>query len=190
MIISTDELKTILTLKGIKDIGYTPEELEILIEYKTRELQGLIGVNVEETQETQTVRYFNDDRMRLRQYPVQSIESITFKNEELECKHYFLDEKLGIVYFDKKYCGLISVNYISCISEEEINNTISPLLVDMILYDILNKGNNPNNGIISSVKEGDVSVNYDTSSTLGNRIWSRIEELRERYKRTARVVMI
>lgn len=190
MIISTKELSTILKLKGIKDTGYSEDELETLIKYKTSELQGLIGVNIEEKQESQTIRYFNDDRIRLLYYPVQGIESITLKNEEMDCSHYTLDHNLGLVYFDKIYNGMITVNYISSMSEDEINNVVSPLLVDMILYDILNKGKDPNNGIVSSVKEGDVSVNYDTSSTLGNRIWARVDELRNRYARTARVVMI
>ena len=90
MIISTKELSTILKLKGIKDTGYSEDELETLIKYKTSELQGLIGVNIEEKQESQTIRYFNDDRIRLLYYPVQGIESITFKNEELDCSHYIL----------------------------------------------------------------------------------------------------
>ncbi len=190
MIISETELKQILKLKGVKDTGFSPEELKLLIEYKTVELQGLINANIEEKQESQTVYKFRDDRISLAAYPVQGIESITLDNKELSDDDWVLDHSLGLVYFTRKLYGLLTVNYISCLDDDVIKTAIVPLLTDMILYDILNKKNNPNTGIVSNVKEGDVSVSYDTSTTLGNRIWSRIEELRARYSRTARVRLI
>ena len=44
-------------------------------------------------------------------------------------------------------------------------------------------------GPVSSIKEGDVSVNYDTSNSKGNMIMNRIEDIKKRYC-TARVKWI
>ena len=63
------------------------------------------------------------------------------------------------------------------------------LFVDMVTYDLSNN-NGVGNGVVSSIREGDVSVNYDTNSSLGNRIYSRIEDLKQRYTKTARIRLI
>ena len=189
MDIPTSKLKTILKLKGV-NIPYNDEELETLINYKISELSGLLGFNITETDESETVYHFKDDRIILTRYPVQSIESVTLNNEELfDCK-YMLDNRIGIVYFKKRLHGLLVVNYVTGLSQEDIVNVIEPLLVDMITYDLKNRNNSLGDGVVSSIREGDVSVNYDTNSSLGNRIYTRIEDLKQRYTKTARVRLI
>jgi len=189
MNISTSKLKTILKLKGIT-IPYNDDELEIIIQYKLSELAGLLGFNIQETDQSETIYRFKDDRIILTKYPVQSIESVTLDNEELNDSCYILDDNIGIVYFEKRLHGLLMVNYVTGLSHDDIVNVIEPLLVDMITYDLKNRNSSPGDGVVSSIREGDVSVNYDTNSSLGNRIYTRIEELKQRYTKTARVRLI
>ena len=54
----------------------------------------------------------------------------------------------------------------------------------MIIYSITNNSD----GDISSIKEGDVSINYDNSTTLGNRINARITDLINRYSARLRML--
>lgn len=188
MDIITSKLKTILKLKGVK-LPYTDDEFETLIKYKLSEISGLLGFNIMESDESQTVYRFKDDRIVLTKYPVQSIESVTLDNEELFDECYTLDRKIGVVYFKKRLSGLLIVNYVTGLSHEDIVNVIEPLLVDMVTYDLSNN-NGVGNGVVSSIREGDVSVNYDKNSSLGNRIYSRIEDLKQRYTKTARIRLI
>jgi hypothetical protein len=187
MDIATSKLKTILKLKGVR-IPYGDDEFDLLVKYKLSEISGLLGFNIMGSDESQTVYQFKDDRIVLTKYPVQSIESVTLNNEELFDECYTLDRNIGVVYFNKKLNGLLMVNYVTGLSHEDIVNVIEPLLVDMIAYDLTN--NNLGDGVVSSIREGDVSVNYDTKSSLGNRVYTRIEELRQRYTKTARIRLI
>lgn len=189
MDITTSKLKTILKLKGIR-IPYNDDEFDLLVEYKLSEISGLLGFNILESEQSQTVYQFKDDRIVLTNYPVQSIESVTLNNKELSGRCYTLDKKIGVLYFKKKLRGLLVVNYVAGLSPDDIVNVIEPLLVDMIIYDLSKDKDNPVAGTVSGIREGDVSVNYDTNSSLGNRIYTRIDELKQRYTKTARIRLI
>lgn len=65
-----------------------------------------------------------------------------------------------------------------------VKSIITPLVTDMIIYSITNNSD----GDISSIKEGDVSINYDNSTTLGNRINARITDLINRYSARLRML--
>ena len=94
---------------------------------------------------------------------------------------YVLNKTIGVIYLNKLCKGLLSVNYITKISDADFNKIVKPLLVDMVIYDLLNRGKRINEGVMSSIKEMDVTVSYDTSSSLGNRIYMRIDDLKSRY---------
>ena len=72
------------------------------------------------------------------------------------------------------------------ISEDMINNVVNPLIFDIIKYRLTT--NFSNDGAVSSMKEGDVSVNYDTNSSLGNLIQGRIKDLKNYYSIRIRMV--
>ena len=80
---------------------------------------------------------------------------------------------------------MLVIEYCYGLSDEEIQNKINPLISDMVLYGFTSLDNNA--GDISSIHEADQSVSYDTSNSLGNRIYSRIDALKSAYNYSARI---
>ena len=178
-LINIDSLKTDLELKGITH-ELTDEQLTLLLQNKTDELAGLTNLPILPTSHKEIRQDFEDERYEVDSYPVSSITSLTIGPYTLnETEHYTLDESLGIIYFNRLWNGMLVVEYVSCISDDVITQKVNPLLSDMIGYTLLN-GFSPV-GSVTSMKEGDVSVNYDTSTSLGNLIQSRINDLKNIY---------
>jgi hypothetical protein len=178
-LITIDSLKTDLELKGITH-ELTDEQLTLLLQNKTDELAGLTNLPILPTSHKEIRQAFEDERYEVDSYPVSSITSLTIGPYTLnETEHYTLDESLGIIYFNRLWNGMLVVEYVSCISDDVITQKVNPLLSDMIGYTLLN-GFSPV-GSVTSMKEGDVSVNYDTSTSLGNLIQSRINDLKNIY---------
>ena len=178
-LITIDSLKTDLELKGITH-ELTDEQLTLLLQNKTDELAGLTNLPILPTSHKEIRQDFEDERYEVDSYPVSSITSLTIGPYTLnETEHYTLDESLGIIYFNRLWNGMLVVEYVSCISDDVITQKVNPLLSDMIGYTLLN-GFSPV-GSVTSMKEGDVSVNYDTSTSLGNLIQSRINDLKNIY---------
>ena len=63
--------------------------------------------------------------------------------------------------------------------DDAINNLVNPLIVDMIRYGVTTGYSK--DGVSTKYKEGDVEVNFDTSTSLGNLIQSRITDLKNKY---------
>lgn len=178
-LITIDSLKADLELKGITH-ELTDEQLTLLLQNKTDELAGLTNLPILPTNHKEIRQDFEDERYEVDSYPVSSITSLTIGPYTLnETEHYTLDESLGIIYFNRLWNGMLVVEYVSCISDDVITQKVNPLLSDMIGYTLLN-GFSPV-GSVTSMKEGDVSVNYDTSTSLGNLIQSRINDLKNIY---------
>ena len=107
------------------------------------------------------------------------INSLKIGSVTLTSDDYVLDERLGIIYFNNHWKGMLVVEYVTQVEDHVINNMINPLIFDIVKYRLTN--NFSNTGVMSSVKEGDVQVNYDTSTDLGNLIQSRINNLKASY---------
>lgn len=179
--LSVDELRVLLKFEGIDLSKYSDKELNLLVTSKARELSGLIGLDIEASHRTQIISDFKGKKLRLNFYPVQDLIQLKYNGCPLKHCKYTLNEDLGIITFDDYLNGKISVKYLSGFSEDLINSLINPLIVDMVAYTL---GNDKSLGLIdgvSSIKEGDVSVNYDTSNSRGNRINSRIEDIKSRF---------
>ena len=177
-IVTVDELKTLLK---IKDIPFEDDDdyLLNLIDYKINELTGLLNVDLNPMEREYFIPKYKGNRIFLNFYPVYSIEEITINNKDIE--DYTVNKRIGMIYLPQIYHGVLIVNYITRLSDSELTNTIKPLIMDMVMYDLLNKGKSINEGVLSSIHEEGVSVGYDTSSSLGNRIWTRIKDLQNRY---------
>ena len=81
---------------------------------------------------------------------------------------------------------MLVIEYVACLSDDVINSKVNPLLFDMLKYRLTT--NFSNDGAISSIKEMDTSVNYDTSTSLGNLIQSRINNLKSCYSIRIKVI--
>ena len=69
-------LKTLLKFEGIDLSEYTDEELNILIDSKVSELEGLLGFNIKPAHQLQTTTGFQGDVLRLDFYPVADFNSL------------------------------------------------------------------------------------------------------------------
>lgn len=177
--VSLKELKTNLKLNGIETDSITDDDLQSLITLKTNELISLTGIPINPVSRKYVNPNFKGNLLELDYYPINSIHALRINKEHLkEHKDYIMDEDAGIIYLHKSYAGLLVVEYIQQVTFES-QNQINPLIMDMILYSLKNKDNDK--GAISSVRESEQSINYDTSTSLGNRIYTRIDSLKATY---------
>ena len=182
------KLKTLLKFEGIDLSDYTDDELKVIVDSKISELEGLIGLDVNPVHRKHIQKEFQGDVLELPFYPVYDLHSIKIDGECVTPKIYTFNERLGLIYFTKQMHGFVEVKYISGLSDETITNLINPLIKEMVAY-AFTYNQWGMGGPVSSIKEGDVSVNYDTSNSKGNIIMNRIEDIKKRYC-TARVKWI
>ena len=177
-LIDVTELKQKLRIYNVT-ADLSDEDLELLLNNTILELAGRIGVPIETEQHKEMVRDFKNDMFELTWYPVQQISSIAVGSKTLGPEDYVLDESLGILYFNTTLKGFLVVEYCSCLPDNVIDTKINSLVLDIIRYRLTNGFSSE--GSISSIKEMDTQINYDTSSSLGSLIESRINNLRSSY---------
>lgn len=182
--ISVDTINSLLSLEGI-DEEISEDELNILMNSKLTELESLVSVDITPKTRKQYDFHFSGKKFELNFYPVRELTKLTL--DDVEFTDFLLNDDLGIIYFDKYVSGKLKVEYVSGLSDHEINSYFNPLLQEMILYTMTMR-NIAGDGVLSSIKEGDVSINYDTSNSRGNRIWLRINELKSMYSTRVRMV--
>lgn len=185
-LIDVEALKAQLDLEGISYDDFDDSQLELLLNNIQKELVGYTNVPISPTTHKRIIRNFHGDLCELEYYPVRQITSLKIGSRELTTDDYVLDEELGILYFNSHLCGMLVIEYCCQISEDMINNVVNPLIFDIIKYRLTT--NFSNDGAVSSMKEGDVSVNYDTNSSLGNLIQGRIKDLKNYYSIRIRMV--
>ena len=180
---SIETVNTRLAIEGLEEISEST--YEDIIQKKILELESIIGVDLNPRNRKQYTHKFKGEIYQLNFYPVQKISSIKINNTPLE--DYFLNEESGIIYLDHTIYGKVLVNYTTCISQDEFEHYFKGLLTDMVIYQILSDESDVD-GVVSSLREGDVSVGYDVSNSLGNRIWTRISELKDKYSTRIQVI--
>lgn len=177
-LIDVTGLKEQLEMKKVT-YDLTNEQLELLLKNTTNELIGYTNLPVNPVNHKVIRRDFTDDMFEVDFYPIKEISSLKIGSLELPSDKYVVDNELGIIYLESKMSGMLVLEYVSQLSDEFVENKINPLLTDMISYTLGNKFSP--NGVMTSVKEGDVSVNYDSSTSLGTLIQSRIKDLKSFY---------
>jgi len=184
-LIDVTTLKSQLDLEGIS-YDFDDSQLELLLNNVKNELAGYTNVPISPTNHKSIIHDFKGDMLELDYYPVNSITSLKIGSSTLTSDDYVLDEHLGILYLHSKLSGMLVVEYCCVISDEMITNVVNPLIFDIIKYRLTT--NFTGNGVMTSVKEGDVSVNYDSNSSLGNLIQSRIKDLKNCYSIRIKVI--
>lgn len=177
-LIDVENLKKGLELEGIST-DMSDEDLGLLLTNVVKELMGNTNAPINPTNHKVILKNFCDDILELDYYPVRKINSFVIGSKTLTDEDYVLDEELGILYLHSNMSGLLVIEYCCQLSDDMISNIVNPLVFDIIKYRLTT--NFSNNGDISSMKEGDVSVNYNTNSSLGNLIQSRIKDLKNCY---------
>ena len=183
--IDINNLKVILKANGVS-LDLSDDELLVFVDYKVHELEGLLGFNVEETERNESHFIRKGNNLLLNFYPIVEVSEVKVNNKVLDEDSYIVDSNIGVIYFNSNIClkGFVEVSYSSGLPYFIVKSIITPLVTDMIIYSITNNSD----GDISSIKEGDVSINYDNSTTLGNRINARITDLINRYSARLRML--
>lgn len=185
-LIDIETLKTNLLLEKI-EYDYSDEELELLLNNITAELKGYLGnIPIEPVTHKEIINNFKGSLYEVDYYPVSEVTSFNVGSVELTSDDYVLDEERGILYLHSHMSGLLVIEYVACLSDDVITNKVNPLLFDMVKYRLTS--NFSGDGVISSIKEMDTSVSYDTSTSLGNLIQSRINDLRSCYSIRIKVI--
>lgn len=178
-LLDIETLKEQLNLENISYDGFEDSQLELLLTNIVKEIIGYTNAPINAVTHKRIIRDFKSDMLELDYYPVSEISSLQIGSKTLSDDDFILDDTLGILYFHSVLSGLLSCQYTCQLSDDVIDNIINPLVFDMIKYRLTT--NFSDTGAISSVKEGDVQVNYDTSTSLGNLIQSRINNLKSTY---------
>ena len=178
-IITPEELKTFLELQGIASSELEDlTVLQSLIDLKKEEIIALTGLPVDPVTRKQIIKRFRGDVFETDWYPICKVDSFKIDNVELTVdEDYIIDETAGIFYLTRIRQGLLVIEYHQKISDDVLAGKINPLISDMVFYHLSN--DNKDMGEITSIHEMDTSVSYDTKNNLGNRIYSRIDALKQ-----------
>ena len=184
MCLSINEVRNRLNLESIDDADLSDDDINLLIINKLDELQGLLGFDIVETSHKQYIRNYNDNLLILDYLNVLEVYEVSLNNTILCESEYVLDENLGIIYFNKTQNGFLIIKYTCGLNETQLNTLIKPLLLDMITYTL---NDNPELNA-TSIKEGDVSIGYDATLLLGQKINNRIQNLKNSYSTKVRLI--
>jgi len=194
--VDINKLRTLLKFDGV--VGdFTDEELQILVESKINELEGITGINFHPSDETKIVGKFKGKVFELNDYPVTQVVNVFVNDCPLRRSEYNVNYDLGIIYFKHFVKGSVKVQYSVGFSEIDFEYSIFPLIKDMVAYTIsFGKSNLSLGGwgyLASSLKEGDVSINFSSGATgdgaygYTGSINNKIDELKKKYAYSARV---
>ena len=198
--VDVDKLKTLLKLDGVV-VDYNSYEWDILIDSKIDELESLIGTHIKPYDKSRVIGRFKGKLLELSDYPILEVVNIYVNDVRLRNCEYNINKDLGIIYFKHFLRGSVKVQYIVGFSERDFDYIIFPLLKDMIGYSIVysNVKNQYGglSGFASSLKEGDVSINFSSNNQSGlgsygydGGINNRIDELKKKYSCSARVRLL
>lgn len=194
-LLNVSTLRTLLKFDGITT-DFTDEELELLIEVKTKEIETLTGVDITPHDRAKTLGRFKGKMIQLSHYPVLNIANIFVNGYKLHSHDFNYNKELGVIYFHHKIRGSIRIEYTTGLDEFKYAELITPLLKDMVAYTISFGRTNDNfNGLapyLSSLKEGDVSIGFNNNSVNGGYgynigIANRIDDLRNKFMFSTRI---
>lgn len=174
----TEQLRALLEVYGIDDTQYTDAQLELMIQQAKNAVSADVA---NETTHEDYHRHFAGTVYMTDYYPVdvESLE-ITVDGEVVVPRRITHD---GLVYFDNLMQGELVCTYSQAFDEGDVESTIIPLAMYMI--------RDKEGGNQSSIKEGDITVSFDTDSpsSTNAQISHLVSSLRAKYNK-ARVRLI
>ena len=179
--VDVERIKQYIKLNG-RETSLTDTELSLLSSFKINDLERRLGVHIQAHNNVEFINRFEyTDTLVLEEYPILNIEHLIIDGAELNNDEYTVSYENGIIYLNQPYRGNVKVEYTSGFSQELYNVFIESLIGDLISYD-------PSVDTVSSMSEGDTSINYDTGSLLGSRINRKIDDLRNTFCVKARLI--
>lgn len=176
--IDIEFVKSFLTSKNISLESVNDEKLMNLLEIQLRKIEAETGINIFPVPHTDMEFNFNWDSQdyNIKHYPVEHIFMVKVDHKKIPPRDFILDKENGRLRFLKKLDEgeALIVNYTSKESDSFITSKILPLAYDMLLYEM---DTSPMKNA-SSMKEKDVSLNFDTNNSLIALINQRMTNLK------------
>lgn len=183
-----EQLTILLKIKGITPTqSLTEDDYVNLINFKLDYLLSEINCTLDPVEhEDIFLDYNGEDKILLDYYPVTNINSIKIDGTQINSDEYILKPSNGVIKFESnRSSGVLNVKYITQVSETIITSRLTPLLLDWLIYDLDPESSDG----LSSIKEGDVSINYDTNNSTLVNLQSRLKDLKNQFN-PIRAVMI
>ncbi|MCF0125766.1 MAG: hypothetical protein HUJ68_08460 [Clostridia bacterium] len=153
------------------------DELVDTFENTLQKLLGILNISLEPTKHTYTVYNNKFQNIILPLHFVIELTSITSEYGEVPETEYLFNKELGMIRFKNKELPnyeMLTIIYVTKIPEHYVVNTLYPIVYDMMKYDALPDDQKN----ISSIHEGNVSIGYDTGSSLYAIINNRINQVK------------
>lgn len=171
-------VKSFLTSKNISLDSYSDQDLYNLLMIQFMKIESETGLNLSPVPRTDVELNFNWDSLdyNLKYYPVEHVFKVKVDHKTI-CPHdYIVDNENGRLRFLKKLKEgeALIVQYTSKESDSFITSKILPLAYDMLFYEL---DQSPTKNA-SSIKENDVSINFDTKNSFNANINQRLEDLK------------
>ena len=177
--IDIEFVKSFLTSKDISLESYSDEDIANLLKVQLMKIESETGLNVFPVPHTDMELNFNWDSLdyNLKYYPVQDVFKVKVDHKKIHSCDYIVDKDNGRLRFLKKLDEgeALIVQYTSKESDSFITSKILPLAYDMLRYEL---DTSPAKNA-SSIKENNVSINFDTSNSLCAIINQRLADLKQ-----------
>ena len=156
-------------------ISISDTELESLYNLEIKILEGESGVSLsEKTHKITDIdnKKFNQVNYLLPDYPVKQLISIKIDNQSLGSEDYLLDSGNGIIHWRRVLSGNVLEIIYTSILDESLMKLCESIIYDRILYNLGDKSD-----MISSIKEGDLSLTYNNTNSTSLRLKSNYDLL-------------
>ena len=178
-LIPVEDIQDYLKARNVDGSKYNDSDLKKLVDIYKDYILNLVGISLDEQEES--VFDFKKDLFRvpnylLPYYPVTLIESIQVDNEDILENQYYLDKNNGIIKWrDPNLSGeLLEIKYKYQLNNEFLLNLIRNIILDMIVSSA-DKDSTTN---LKTIKEGDISITYDTTDSTNARINTNLNNLK------------
>ena len=146
-----------------------------------KKISAYIGVPVKPTNCNQFEK-FDGETVLVETFPFTDVTRLTIDDKEIT--DYVIEKKAGLIYLNQSYAGFLKLDYVAGLTDDEYSLYIEPLVNDIIEYE--NDSGWTKNA--SSIKEGDVQINLDTSIGKGALIQKNLDDLKNRFNTYMRMI--
>lgn len=158
-----------------------PTKNEFIIRDKLlNRLELELGLPLKEKSSKELHKSWKGSEILLENYPLKYIHQLKIGNNDIDIDKCFLFEDEGIIHLPQEYHGDLYIEYVYGIPHDEW----MPLLELMVEYEMDTDWKKD----ASSIKEINVSINYDTKLSKGAVIQDMINNLRNKYSCVMRMI--
>ena len=168
----TNEIIEYLKTQNIEETD--TEKLQTLHNTYLNYILNETGIQIEETKTITDIntKKFNKKNYLINDYPITEIKEIKIDNKTIQQNQYLINLESGIIRWKTPQDGdTLKITYTKTIKTETLQQ-IENLILNLITYQLTE---NPD---IQTIKEGDVSITYNTNNNLSNKIKEQLENLK------------